>query len=125
MSDLKLIKIPIRPIPKPRMVKSDSYKKRPIVTRYWAFKAELKLACNVQGLKSLPDSVCLGFVIPMPEYWSVKKKKQMLNMPHQQTPDIDNLIKSVLDCLCDDDSYIWHIEATKRWGEKGMIKIVI
>jgi len=36
------MKIKINPLPKPRMVKSDAWRKRPCVVKYWQYKDELK-----------------------------------------------------------------------------------
>ena len=47
----------------------------------------------------------------------------MLGKPHQQRPDIDNLVKAVLDALCEDDSFVWNIEACKLWSDKAGIDI--
>ena len=42
---------------------------------------------------------------------------------HQQKPDIDNLTKSLLDALFDDDSHIWDVRASKIWGYEGAIVV--
>jgi len=47
----------------------------------------------------------------------------MEGKPHQQKPDIDNLQKAVQDSLCDDDSYIYDVCATKVWGIDGSVTI--
>jgi Holliday junction resolvase RusA-like endonuclease len=103
------ITLDITPIPKPRMVRSDSWKKRPIVLSYWAFKKELEPEINIV------------FYLPMPESWSKKKKAEMDGKPHQQTPDGDNMIKSLQDCLCEQDNFIWKVSYEKRWSYKGKI----
>lgn len=114
------ISIDIKPVPKPRMVRSDSWKKRPIVLTYWAFKKELVLKANLAKLK-LESEVSIIFYLPMPDSWSKKKKEEMNNKPHQQTPDGDNLIKAIFDCLCDQDNFIWKVSYEKRWGHKGKV----
>jgi Holliday junction resolvase RusA-like endonuclease len=114
------INIDIVPVPKPRMVKSDSWKKRPIVLSYWAYKKELVLRAKLAKLK-LEEELNIVFYIPMPETWSKKKKEAMNDKPHKQTPDLDNLIKSAQDCLCDQDNFIWKLACEKRWGYKGKI----
>lgn len=114
-----MLRIAIDPIGKPRMTQRDVWKKRPCVMRYRQFCDELRL--QYRGL--LPDKLTLRFVIAMPLSWSKKKRLAMDGQPHQQKPDIDNLVKSVLDALCSDDSYVWHLEATKCWGQDGLIQI--
>ncbi|AIV30125.1 endodeoxyribonuclease RusA [Enterobacter cloacae] len=47
----------------------------------------------------------------------------MDGQPHQQKPDLDNLKKSLLDALFEDDSHIWDARTSKVWGETGMIII--
>jgi Holliday junction resolvase RusA-like endonuclease len=114
------IKLAIVPVPKPRMVKSDAYAKRPAVLRYWEFKDELM---RLWGDAELPEQIGLIFTIPMPDSWSEKKKNLMDGKPHQVKGDIDNYIKATLDCLCDRDEYIWNIAAAKLWGREGSIEI--
>jgi len=48
----------------------------------------------------------------------------MLGKPHQQKPDIDNLVKSLLDAVLDDDSSVYEIRAVKFWGEVGSFFIL-
>jgi len=119
-----IYEIPIDPVPKPRMVASDRYKKRPIVEKYWAFKKWFLLLCNRRGLTDLPASIGITFIMAMPESWSEKKKKNYYGSPHQQRPDLDNLVKAVKDCLCKDDSHIWrYTYMEKKWGREGKIII--
>lgn len=107
------------------MVRSDKWKKRTITDSYWAFKTELKLKANLAGLKTLPDEIMsITFVVPMPGSWSDKKKAKYHGMPHTQRPDLDNFLKSFFDCMCSEDSHIWHIKRlTKIWGRKGQLII--
>jgi len=109
----------ILPIPKPRMTQSDKWGKREIVQRYWAFKKEVRaLRLNVENGDGIQ------FTIPMPASWSKKKKKEMLGQPHQQKPDIDNLLKALLDAVYDDDCCIYKLsELEKIWGISGKIRI--
>ena len=107
----------ITPIPKPRMTRSDKWKTRDCVMRYRAFKDEIR----AKGLRIDGDTVDVVFGLPMPKSWSKKKRAAMCGMPHQQTPDIDNLVKSLLDATNTDDSRIWKVKACKYWGETGFI----
>ena len=108
--------IDIVPVPKPRMTRSDKWKKRDCVVRYRAFCDELRLK-----LKELPEDLDIVFYLPMPNTWSIKKKKEMAGQPHKQKPDIDNLLKAILDAMLDDDSGIWKVKAEKRWARSGQI----
>ena len=111
--------IPIDPVPKPRMTQRDKWAKRPSVLRYRDFCDKLRqhnAILNASGSEII-------FVIPMPKSWSEKKKAEMAHKPHQQRPDIDNLVKAVLDALHDEDCHIWSITATKIWGYCGEVII--
>lgn len=115
-----MIEFKVTPVPKPRMTRSDSWKKRPSVLRYWAFKDELvKQASDKQF--ELGDSYGVTFFIPMTEGWSDKKKRELFGKPHQQKPDLDNLLKSINDCLKKSDQTIHMIEASKVWWDEGKI----
>lgn len=106
----------IVPLAKPRMTRRDKWSKRPCVMRYWEFKSECR-SYNVE----IPDSSEITFILPMPQRWSEKKRAAMYGEPHRQKPDIDNLIKALLDAVYDDDSAISEIHARKVWGEVGRI----
>ena len=119
-----IYEIEITPVPKPRMVASDRYKNRKVVNNYWAFKKEFVLLAKIAGLYNLNQTIGVTFIMPMPKSWSQKKRDKVNNSPHQQRPDLDNLIKSVKDCLCEEDSYIWKYTGMKKiWGKKGKIII--
>ena len=113
--------IVIDPVAKPRMIKSDNWKKRKCVEKYWAYKDELN--AKLKGFVFPDSNYWIVFYIPMPKSWSKKKKKLMMNRPHQQTPDKDNLEKAFLDCLFKNDSHIWDGRITKLWSDKGQIDI--
>ena len=119
--------IHVNPVPKPRMTRRDTWQKRPIVERYWAYKDELVLRFRLLGLSTLPGHIkSLRFIMQMPKSWSEKKKGSMDESKHEQTPDLDNCLKGVQDCLCHEDSHIWKIDhLEKRWGRKGQIQIEI
>ena len=116
---LKYNRYNITPMGKPRMTRSDKWKKRPVVMRYWAFKdqvAAAKLTLPKRGAHVV-------FCMPMPKSWSKKKKDKMISMPHEQTPDVDNILKALMDAVYDDDSVISDIRASKMWSETGAIVI--
>ena len=117
-----MIELVINPVAKPRMTRSDIWKHRPIVDRYFAFKDHLNALCRLNKFE-LPDKYRVEFLIPMPESWSNSKRKGLLGKPHQQKPDLDNLLKALNDCLKVEDSGIWKIEASKIWWEEGKIII--
>lgn len=108
----------IIPNTKPRMTRSDKWKQRPCVMKYWAFKDEVK-----SNKVTLPEAHHVVFVIPMPGHWSIKKRLEMDEQPHKQTPDKDNLEKALLDALYSNDSHIWDGRTSKVWGREGKIII--
>lgn len=116
----------IKPVGKPRMNKSDAWKKRPCVMRYWSFVREIQnIASNTEEYHDLiTGSLRIVFVIPMPPSWSEKRRREMDGKPHLQKPDLDNLEKSILDALWPtDDSFVWNIRKTKLWGREGLILV--
>lgn len=111
--------IHIEPTPKPRMTQRDRWAKRPAVVRYYAFCDLLRELYKDE----IPERVEMWFSITMPKSWSKNKQKEMMGQPHKQRPDIDNLIKAVLDAKCEDDSYVHTVLAHKTWDKKGSIAL--
>ena len=109
----------IVPVPKPRMTRSDRWKTRPSTARYWAFKEEVRL----KRVKVPEKGAHITFVMPVPKSWAKRKKAEYLGKPHQQKPDVDNLVKALLDAIYDDDAHVWDVRATKIWGEVGKIVV--
>lgn len=103
--------ITIKPMGKPRMTQRDKWSERPIVIRYHTFCDEIRR----QYKSTLPTRIELTFYIPMPKSWSKKRRLAQMATPHQMKPDIDNLIKAVMDALSLEDSYIWEVHAAKFW----------
>ncbi len=110
---------PITPVSKPRMTRSDKWKKRKCVLKYYEFKDQ----CNSHEMDIPESDASIVFVIPMSKSWSKKKRSEMNGQPHQQRPDVDNLLKAVFDAVHSEDCHIWDIRATKVWGEKGEITV--
>lgn len=109
----------ITPVPKPRMTRSDKWKKRDCVVKYWKFKDE----CRRQGM-ILDNGMNITFHIPIPKSLSKKKQKEMIGKPHQKRPDLDNYYKAILDSLFKEDSHIWHMSGLKKiWDTEGKIVI--
>lgn len=109
----------INPVPKPRMTRSDKWNKRKCVVQYRDYCDQVRAAGII-----IPESgSTITFMIPMPESWTAKKKKEMLGAPHQTKPDKDNLEKALLDACYKSDAHIWDSRVIKRWGYTGQIII--
>lgn len=115
----------IRPVPKPRMTRADAWKKRSCVVNYFAYKDKLRKLIEKCNFKLSESSGCYYFHIKMPDSWSKKKKEKFANKPHQQRPDLDNLLKGFWDAVLDEDCRIWKIlHAQKTWDYEDSIEII-
>lgn len=121
------ITIYLDPVPKPRMTQRDrmytdpnhpdpAKRQRKGVAEYKAFKTQLQLIAKKTRL-DLGGELKITFGISMPESWPKHKKEILCQNPHTQAPDIDNLVKAVLDCLCPkSDAHVHTILANKIWA---------
>lgn len=101
------------------MTQVDRWKHRPVVDRYLAFKDE----CALSRVEVPESGAHVVFVLPMPKSWSKRERERMFGTPHLQTPDVDNLLKGLLDAIYENDSMVWDIRVTKKWGNIGEIII--
>lgn len=116
---MPLLKYDIVPVPKPRMTRSDKWKRRPATEKYWKFTDEVRKASVM-----LYDDDHIIFNLPMPQSWAKKKKNEHRGKLHKQKPDLDNLCKAMLDAIFDDDSHISVVLLEKRWADFGSIHII-
>ena len=74
-------------------------------------------------------SVTIAVWYQVTKSWSKKKKAEMIGKPHTYRPDLDNVIKSVLDGLngtaWEDDAQVSKIRAGKHWYDGEPMTIVI
>lgn len=119
-----IITIPIAPMGKPRMTRSDKWKKRPIVEKYWAFKKKIRSFVKDEMLSNVYRVGWIAY-FPMPKSWSKKKKLEMKNSYHRQKPDRDNIDKAILDALFLDDSGVADGHLIKRWDDSQGPRIVL
>lgn len=95
--------------------------------KFIAWEAKQQVGDPIQSAVS----VKLGFIYPIPESWSSKKKHRALKQEllPQVKPDIDNVIKGVFDALngiaWKDDNLVVNVEAYKRYGDTARIDIEI
>lgn len=118
----------VTPEPKPRMSQRDKWLSppRPCVAAYRLYCDRLRGLAEREGFR-LPDAgLSLVFYLPMPPSWPKKKRATMDGAPHQQKPDLDNLLKAFSDALRPDDSGIWRLDSLeKRWSETGRIHVSV
>jgi Holliday junction resolvase RusA-like endonuclease len=69
----------------------------------------------------------IKFFMPVPVTWKKWKKEQMHMKFHMSRPDLDNLLKAMLDSLMSEDKQIAHYEAAKYWvnASEGWIEVSI
>jgi len=112
---------PITPVGKPRMTRRDRWKKRPCVERYFAFRDLVAL----HGVHLPEYGAKIVFGLPMPASWPKKKRLSLASQPHLQKPDVDNLLKGLMDAVYpDEDSRVWDIAGLRKvWATDGFIRI--
>lgn len=113
----------LTPIGKPRMTQRDKWLNPPreAILKYRLSKQAME-AYAMMTKFSLKDKLECVFHLPMPESWSNKKKERMALTPHQSKPDLDNILKFVMDTLLpQSDSNVHTIVAKKIWDFEGKI----
>jgi Holliday junction resolvase RusA-like endonuclease len=90
----------ITPVAKPRQTQKDKWAKRPSVLKYRAFADEVRLKMGGVDL----NGADVTFWMPMPKSWSKKKRYAMAGSWHTGKPDLDNLLKALMDALNKSDS---------------------
>jgi Holliday junction resolvase RusA-like endonuclease len=119
------------PISKPRMTKSDVWKKRACVIEYraWADVLRARILGNPDQSSKLPPDGCysltLNFFLPIPPSTSPKKRETMTGKPCTVRPDIDNLSKGVMDAIFSRDSNVTELHATKTYEVAGKIGVLV
>lgn len=112
------------PASAPRQVRSHLWNPSSGVVNYRKLKDEIRRQANAGNLWILPDSLDLTFFLPMPKSWSLKERQACNFQPHQQKPDIDNLLKAFMDAF-GEDKHVHTVAARKVWAESGRIQVVI
>ena len=112
--------------PRPRISKFGTYD--PAAKK----KKELGFLIKQQWKDNLidgPVELSLRFYMPIPKSLSKKKQAALVDQPHIKKPDIDNLIKAVIDTMSGivikDDKIIWKIKAEKFYSQFVGIEILI
>ena len=110
----------ICPCPKPRMVRSYKSTHTLAAKKYWAFKQE----CQLKKV-TFENGQAITFYIPMPKSWSKNKRFERVQMSHTGKPDIDNLLKALLDAIFKEDSHVHHIGRLQKFWTSGPGRIDI
>lgn len=118
---MNFIRLKVEPIGKPRMTRGDAWKKRKCVLEYWAFKDHVNY--TKRGFQ-LGDRFTALFCVPFPKTYSKKKCKELFLKAHQEKPDLDNMLKAVLDALKPEDKRASDIRARKVWSYKPAIFLI-
>lgn len=117
-------------------------KGRPRLGRYSTYTPEktknyeeyVKLCyMNKYNIKQTPTEKPLKAKITaffeVPTSYSKKKKKELIGQPHTTRPDIDNIVKIILDSLnglaYKDDNQIAKLEVEKVYGEEAKVVLEI
>lgn len=106
------------PMGAPRQSRCDTWRPRPVVLRYRAFKDAARAAAP-EGMSQEPYGVRIQAYLSMPASWSKKKKLEMEGKAHRVKPDWDNVAKGVCDALWEQDSCIASGVVTKTWCWAG------
>lgn len=101
------------------MTRADKWRKRPATKKYWDF-VDL---CKYYRVEFPCFGSHVTFVLPMPDSWSKKRKKNMDGKPHMNRPDLSNLLKALEDAIYKEDSVIYDVWITKLWGKDGKIVV--
>ena len=133
-----LYRLELNPCPAPRLGRADRWGTTVRNWKYHAFKDEFRkefAKLDLSPENFFPENAWVVFKLPVSKGVKGKKRMERLNMPHRQTPDVDNLVKAVLDTIfaktipivegykSKGDQHVWDLRETKVWAEKGSIEI--
>lgn len=114
--------------PRPRFRNAGRFVQTYMPTSYTKHKAYIQ----EQMPKLLTDQnlkVSLYFYFEPPKSWSKKRKLIAIGTYKRTKPDVDNLIKTVLDAannhVWQDDNQVVHIDSYKMYAEESKIVMVI
>ena len=114
--------------PRPRFRNAGKFVQTYMPTSYTKHKTYIQ----EQMPKLLTDKnlkVSLYFYFEPPKSWSKKRKLIAIGTYKRTKPDVDNLIKTVLDAankhVWQDDNQVVHIDSYKMYAEESKIVMVI
>lgn len=121
-----MITLDITPVatPRPRVTKFGVY----YPDKYKYYKKALKLLLRSSYKNRLEGAISLKVCFFMPIVKSTPKKKceALENSAHLKKPDVDNILKGLLDAMngvCfDDDSQVYEVNAVKLYSKNPRIE---
>lgn len=120
---------------RPRVTTVGGYARAYTPNKTGAFETKLRAIAAVdmaqRGLSATPDA-CLAEIsierAPL-KSWSKRKAADMRGVPIAVKPDVDNIVKSILDSLngiaFEDDAQVSDLKVSRRWGEVDRVHIRI
>lgn len=117
-----MLKVKCKPIAKPRLTRSDAWRKRKCVLQYYAYKDMLLKECEQQNFV-LGDAFYVKFTIGFPPSYPKKKRELLLGKPHTIKSDLDNLLKGLMDAIKVNDQSVYYVIAYKVWGNKDSLLV--
>lgn len=108
-------------------LRPEGLKRRTRIERYNKYKIAVLALAKQQQFKPLEQGMHITFYMPVPKSWRDHKKKSMHMKLCFSRPDVDNLLKGIMDGWLIEDNFIADIRATKRWvnQENGYIEVII
>ena len=134
MSDYHWIEIPGNPVAQPRHRVSSrgGFARAYIPKRHpvHEYKRRIAEATKHWPVFVGPLNVVIELEFAMPQSWSRKRQEAMRQTWHTQKPDIDNVVKAILDALKDrwqDDVQVARLTVDKRWTDcaQGITRLEI
>lgn len=110
--------------PRPRFRKAGRYVQTYMPTKYTNHKKMIQAQMPALKIEK-PIKLTIEFYFPLLKSWSNKKRLAMVGQYKVTKPDLDNLIKTVLDAanghLWHDDNQIANINSFKKYSEDSKI----
>lgn len=127
LSDDHIQRIRLTPVAAPRQTRRDRWKPSKATQRYRTY-CDLLRATGAW----VPDSgAFVLFALPMPASWPKYKRRALACLAHQSKPDIDNLLKALIDALRGkrgqgaDDRVLHRLFAEKYWTADPIGEVLI
>lgn len=97
-----------------RRTKADIWKKRKSVIEYYRYKDEINQMIQERYIPS--ETLKVVFLLKPADSLSFIKKKKLYYTPHNKKPDLDNLVKALLDAFHRQDNIVHTIYAHKIYA---------